>query len=200
MGDGGANIFELTTLISWSDDLVQLLKDGEDVSVLEETSEHSHSLQSQCGADLNDIQRSIEDCEKKVAECKHKTMEAKSEASTEAKIDSLQKEIEDKLQRENILREELRVFSDEINGLKCERNSIEDRRKCLKQLERNDSTDEMKLSLLASVTNVIPCLDDQSKTSGYIVHGDKLLDIFCFDPTEMSELELCNSIWKTINS
>ncbi|VFQ82439.1 unnamed protein product [Cuscuta campestris] len=108
MGDGGVNTFELTTLISWSDDLVRLLKDGEDVGVLEQLSDDSHSLQSQCDTDFEEIQRSIEDCEKKVVECKHKTVEANSEASTDAAIDSLQKELEDKLQRENMLREELR--------------------------------------------------------------------------------------------
>lgn len=200
MGDGGVNNFELTTLISWSDDLVRLLNDGEDVGVLEQLSDDSHSLQSQCDTDFEEIQRSIEDCEKKVVECKHKTVEANSEASTDAAIDSLQKELEDKLQRENMLREELRVIAGEINGLIREGDSIEDRRKCLKQLERNDSKEEMKLSLFASVTNVIPCLDDQSKTSGYIVQGDKFFDRFCIDPKEMSELEPCNYIWKMINS
>ncbi|VFQ97867.1 unnamed protein product [Cuscuta campestris] len=108
MGDGGVNNFELTTLISWSDDLVRLLNDGEDVGVLEQLSDHSHSLQSQCGADFEEIQRSIEDCEKKVGECKHKTVEANSEASSDAAIGSLQKELEEKLQKENMLREELR--------------------------------------------------------------------------------------------
>ncbi|CAH9064230.1 unnamed protein product [Cuscuta epithymum] len=199
MGDG-LNIFEVNKLILWSNDLIQVFKNGEDVNTLEQLSERSHFLQSQCNADFNDAQRSIEDYEKKLVACKQKTVEALCEASSDVEVEPLQKELEEELQRKIMLIEELRVLSEEINDLECQRESIEERRKCLKQLERDFSRAEMKLSLLASVTNIVPSLDDQSKISGYIVKRDKLLDNFDFDPKKMSEFEICNHIWKMINS
>nr|GMC72044.1 kinetochore protein SPC24 homolog [Ipomoea batatas]GMD77852.1 kinetochore protein SPC24 homolog [Ipomoea batatas] len=199
MGDGLKN-FDVEKLMLWSNDLVEVLKDGEDVNSLKQLLEQSNSLQSQCNTDFNDTQGSIEDYEKKVDMCKRKTLEAKSEALTDAEIESLQKDLEEELQRESLLREELRVIAEEMNDLEHQRFSIEEQGKSLKQLERDDSRAEMKLSLFASVTNIIPSLDDQSKISGYIVQRDKnAVEDFDFDPKDMSEFETCNRIWKMIN-
>nr|GMC68634.1 kinetochore protein SPC24 homolog [Ipomoea batatas] len=64
-----------------------------------------------------------------------------------------------------------------MNDLEHQRFSIEEQGKSLKQLERDDSRAEMKLSLFASVTNIIPSLDDQSKISGCILI-EKLMFIY----------------------
>nr|GMC53602.1 kinetochore protein SPC24 homolog [Ipomoea batatas] len=83
-----------------------------------------------------------------------------------------------------------------MNDLERRRFSIGEQRKSLKQLERDDSRAERKLSLFASVTNIIPSLDDQSKISGSaslqldspslntdIVQRDKnVVEDFDFDP------------------
>nr|GMC51608.1 kinetochore protein SPC24 homolog [Ipomoea batatas] len=199
MGDGLKN-FDVEKLMLWSNDLVEVLKDGEDVDSLKQLLEQSNSLQSRCNTDSNDTQRSIEDYEKKVDMCKRKILEAKLEASTVAEIESLQKDLEEEFQRESLLRVELRVIAEEMNDLERRRFSIGEQWKSLKQLERDDSRAERKLSLFASVTNIIPSLDDQSKISGYIVQRDKnVVEDFDFDPKGMSEFETCNCIWNMIN-
>ncbi|KAG6754279.1 hypothetical protein POTOM_042302 [Populus tomentosa] len=72
------------------------------------------------------------------------------------------------------------------------------------------------LSMYASVTNIIPDLDDHSKISGrilyitidshgfpfvlYTVHRDnKAAEKFEFDPTKISSFEICQSTWEMIN-
>ncbi|KAK3017018.1 hypothetical protein RJ639_006879 [Escallonia herrerae] len=58
----------------------------------------------------------------------------------------------------------------------------------------------MKLSMYASVSNVIPYLDDQSKISGHIVERDKkVVEKFEFDPIKTNVFDTCDSIWKMIN-
>lgn len=59
MGDGLKNL-DVEKLMLWSNDLVEVLKDGEDVNSLKQLLEQSNSLQSQCNTDFNDTQRSIE--------------------------------------------------------------------------------------------------------------------------------------------
>lgn len=48
------------------------------------------------------------DYQGKINACKQRTTEAQSEAAAEAEIDKLQKELEQEIQREQLLREELR--------------------------------------------------------------------------------------------
>ncbi|GFP94177.1 hypothetical protein PHJA_001562200 [Phtheirospermum japonicum] len=58
----------------------------------------------------------------------------------------------------------------------------------------------MKLSMYASVTNIIPNLDDLSKISGHIVTRDKkVVKKFEFDPSKVTGFETCNDVWKMIN-
>ncbi|PHT84102.1 hypothetical protein T459_12545 [Capsicum annuum] len=64
----------------------------------------------------------------------------------------------------------IQVITDEINGLDHQRASIEEQRKLLKKLEQDQLRAEMKLSLYASVTSIIPDSDDQSKISGQANH------------------------------
>ncbi|PHU20216.1 hypothetical protein BC332_11367 [Capsicum chinense] len=94
----------------------------------------------------------------------------------------------------------IQVITDEINGLDHQRASIEEQRKLLKKLEQDQLRAEMKLSLYASVTSIIPDSDDQSKISGHIVERDKkVVENFEFDPSKLTAFDICNNIWKMIN-
>ncbi|KAJ6977883.1 hypothetical protein NC653_029698 [Populus alba x Populus x berolinensis] len=56
------------------------------------------------------------------------------------------------------------------------------------------------LSMYASVTNIIPDLDDHSKISGHTVYRDnKAAEKFEFVPTKISSFEICKSTWEMIN-
>ncbi|KAM3238007.1 kinetochore protein SPC24 [Capsicum chacoense] len=196
----GSNKVDVDKLMSFSKDLVQFLKQDKDVSFLKQCIDQSNSLQSHCNTQYQALNTSIQEYEGKINACKQRTTEAESEAAADAEIDKLQKEFEQEIKREKLLREELRVITDEINGLDHQRASIEEQRKLLKKLEQDQLRAEMKLSLYASVTSIIPDSDDQSKISGHIVERDKkVVENFEFDPSKLTAFDICNNIWKMIN-
>ncbi|XP_052209273.1 kinetochore protein SPC24 homolog, partial [Diospyros lotus] len=58
----------------------------------------------------------------------------------------------------------------------------------------------MNLSMYASVTKIIPNLDDHSKISGHTVERDKkVVEKFEFNPEDATAFDTCNSIWKMIS-
>ncbi|KAL3502536.1 hypothetical protein ACH5RR_036985 [Cinchona calisaya] len=98
------------------------------------------------------------------------------------------------------LQRPIQAIADQIYYLEQQSEPIEERRKSLKKLEQEDLRTEMKLSMYASVTSIIPNLDDQSKISGYIVENEKkAVGKFELDPEKQTTFEICNSIWKMIN-
>ncbi|CAK9150427.1 unnamed protein product [Ilex paraguariensis] len=197
---GDASKIDVHKVISYSNDLVEFLNNQKDVNCLKHCLEQSKALQFQCHAHFNDVQSSIQDCEKKIDMCKQKTDETKSEIAEDAEIELLQKELEEEFQREHLLTEELRVINNEIGELECQRVSVEERRQIWNKLEQDGLRAQMKLSMYASVTNIIPNLDDQSEISGYIVEKDRnVVEKFEFDPVKMTAYDTCNSIWKMIN-
>lgn len=199
MVDGSSNV-DVEKLISFSNDLVQFLKDDKDVSFLKQCLEQSNALQSQCHSEYHALQTSIQDYQGKINACKQRTTEVQSEAAADAENDKLQKELEQEIQREQLLREELRVITNEISDLDRQRASIEEQRQLLNKLEQDQLRAEMKLSLYASVTCIIPNLDDQSKISGHIVERDKkVVENFEFDPSKVTSFDTCNSIWRMIH-
>lgn len=199
MGENSGK-FEVEKLITYSDELIECLKNERDSSNLKQCLEQSKILQSQCDADFNNVQSSLQDYQKKIDMCKQRTDAAKSEVADDTKLDLLQKELEEELQRESLLREELRVIASDINDLECQRLSVEERRQSLKKLEKHDMRSQMKLSMYASITNIIPNLDEQSKISGHIVERDKkVVQNFEFDPLKMNPFDTCNHIWKMID-
>ncbi|KAJ7961132.1 plectin-like [Quillaja saponaria] len=200
MGDFSRNI-DVEKLISYSNDLVNVLKDKRDIYNLTQCLEHSKSLGSSCDADLNDVRSLFEDYEKQINVSKQKTEEAKSEVAADADLDRLQKELEEELKKEHLLSEELRVNTNEINDLERQIVSVQEQKKTQNTLEQDELRAQRMLSTYASVTTIIPDLDDQSKISGYIVDRDKrVVEKFEFNPTEMTALDTCNGIWKMINS
>ncbi|MCD7456632.1 hypothetical protein HAX54_032413 [Datura stramonium] len=92
------------------------------------------------------------------------------------------------------------IITDEINDLDHQRASIEEQIILLKKLEKDKLRSEMKLSLYASVTSIIPGLDDQSTISGHIVDTDKkVVENLELDPSNQTAFDTCNIVWKMIN-
>ncbi|PSS34712.1 Clathrin heavy chain linker domain-containing protein [Actinidia chinensis var. chinensis] len=198
MGDSSTkNVVE--EVIAYSDDIIEYLEVEKDANILTQHLEYSKVLQSQCLADSNDVRSLLQDYQRKIDMSKKKTDEAKFEVASDAEINLLQKELEEELQRERLLRKELRFITNKISDLEHQRVSVEERRQILKNLEQDELKAQMKLSMYASVTNVIPNLDDHAKVSGHIVQIDKRLDeMFEFDPTRTTAFDTCNSIWKMV--
>lgn len=113
---------------------------------------------------------------------------------------TIYKELEEALDKERMLKEELRVITNEINDLDQQIIWIEERKQVLKKVNQQEFKEQRKLSMLASVTNIIPDLNDELEISGHIVDRDKkVLEKFAFDPTKMTSYDICDNIWKMIN-
>jgi chromosome segregation ATPase len=199
MGDPA--IFDMNKLTSYSDDLIQFLKTDNDHILLKQFLQHLQALHSQCNSDYNHLRSLIEEYQMKIDTCKQKITTANSETAADEETEMLLKELDEEFQKEHLLREELRVTTDEINGLDHQRTPLEERRQAIKKLEKEDLRTERKLSMYASVTCIIPNLeDDQSKISGQIVEKDKKeVEYFELDTETQSSFQTCNSIWKRIN-
>ncbi|KAJ7950027.1 plectin-like [Quillaja saponaria] len=199
MGVSSRNI-DVEKLISYSHDLIEVFKDKRDINSLTHCLENSKSLGSSCDSDLNESRSLLEGYQIKIDVCKQKMEEAKSEVAADAELDHLRKELEDELEKDRMLREELRVITNEINDLERQWVSVQERKKTLKKLEEDKLKAQRMLSLYASVTTTIPDLDDHSKISGYIVDRDKrVVEKFEFNPTKMTALDACNGIWKMMD-
>ncbi|KAG6603567.1 Kinetochore protein SPC24-like protein, partial [Cucurbita argyrosperma subsp. sororia] len=93
------------------------------------------------------------------------------------------------------------IITSEINDLDRQRISVQERKQAMKKLEQQELRTQRKLSMYASVTDIIPNMDDQSKISGHIVDRNKrVVQEFEFDPTNISSFDICNGIWNMINS
>ncbi|XP_022746500.1 radixin-like [Durio zibethinus] len=187
--------------ISYSDDLVEVLKDKGDINNLTQCFQHLNDLQSHCDSDSKEVQRLLQEYEEKMEAWRKKTEQAQSEVADGAEMEYLQKELKEELEKERGLKEELRAISNEINELERQRGSIEERKQMLRKFEQDMLKEERKHSMYASITNIIPDLEDQSRISGHIVDTNKkVVEQFEFDPAKMTTFDACDSIWKLINS
>jgi predicted nucleic acid-binding Zn-ribbon protein len=120
------------------------------------------------------------DCKTKLYACKKKTEEAYSDIAAEDEIERLQKELDEEMEREFKLKDELRLVADELKDLNAQLSSIDEHKQSTKRKVRDDLRAEKKLSMYASVTNVIPDIDDPSKISGCILffHHHSILSTF----------------------
>ncbi|CAH1454163.1 unnamed protein product [Lactuca virosa] len=141
---------DVEKLISYSDDLVQFLKNERDINDLKHSVEKSDTLRYRCRSDYAAVQSTLEDYQKKIDLCKQKTEAAKAEV--------------------------------------------------LKKLKQDELKAQMKLSMFACVTSILPDLNDQSKMiSGHIVDKEKkVVEKFEFNPEEKSDFDTCNTIWEMI--
>lgn len=192
---------DIEEFISFADDLVELLKDPIDVQNLNQCLEHFKALQSSCDDDFSSVQSLIQDYEKKIQACRQKTEEAKANTVADDEMEILEKELEEEVGKGHLLMEEIRLVTNEINELERQRISVQERKQAMKKLEQQGIWAQRKLSMYASVTDIIPNMDDQSKISGHIVDRNKrVVQEFEFDPTKMSSFDICNGIWNMINS
>ncbi|KAI3413095.1 uncharacterized protein J3R85_016533 [Psidium guajava] len=107
MGDFSRNI-DLEKLVSYSDDLAQVLRDDKDIANLTHCLRHSDALRSSCDADLADLQSSLLEYQEKIDACKKKTEAARSEAAADVDIEQLEKELQEEIEKERLLMEDLR--------------------------------------------------------------------------------------------
>ncbi|KAL2330690.1 hypothetical protein Fmac_018271 [Flemingia macrophylla] len=196
---------EVEKLISYSDDLVKVLQDPRDLDNLYLCLQQTLSLSSTCHSDLNDVRSLLQDYQKRMDACKQKIEEARSETAADSALDLLQRELEEELEKERSLKEEFRSMRDEFNDLEQQWISVQEQKKTLHQIEKNKLRTQMVLSMYASVTNIVPNLDEQSKISGCIllmniVEKDKdAVEKFEYDTSKMSALDICNELWKIIS-
>ncbi|KAL0719786.1 hypothetical protein Bca4012_069110 [Brassica carinata] len=193
--------FDIKDLMSYGDDLISLLNAKNAFNVVSQSFEDLNALRLVCDEDFNQIQRSIQDCKKKLVACKKKTEEAYSDVSVgDDDVERLQKELDEEMELECKLKDELRVVADELKDLNAQWTSVDEQRQSIKRKERDDLRAEKKLSMYASVTKVIPDVEDPSKISGYMVDREKkVIEKFQFETNKMTAYETCNSIWRIIN-
>ncbi|KAK7395073.1 hypothetical protein VNO78_15615 [Psophocarpus tetragonolobus] len=92
------------------------------------------------------------------------------------------------------------AIGDEFNDLERQLISVREQKKTLQKIEKNKQRTQMVLSMYASVTNIVPNLDEQSKISGYIMEKDKdAVEKFEYDTLKMTNFDICNGIWKIIS-
>ncbi|KAL8152349.1 hypothetical protein V2J09_010109 [Rumex salicifolius] len=136
--------FEIGNILSYCDDLVEVLRSNRDVNNLTRCLDHSSAVQSSFAADFEEFQSLIHlaDCQKKIDDCQQKTDEARSSVVPDEEIDSLRNVPDEEICREDSHRGELRyVFTcastieDKIDELDEQRLLIETRRQLLKILE-----------------------------------------------------------------
>ncbi|XP_058002984.1 kinetochore protein SPC24 homolog [Hevea brasiliensis] len=168
MGDFSGKI-DVEKVISYGNDLVALLKEKRDINILTQWLDKSKSLRSSCDVEFNEARTLLEDYQRKIDECKQKTEKAKLEVPAESELDCLQKELEAEQEKERLLMEELRVINNDINDLELLRISVEEQKQAQKKLEQEELRAQRKLSMYASVTNIIPGLDDHYKILGRIL-------------------------------
>ncbi|WJX76742.1 hypothetical protein P8452_60125 [Trifolium repens] len=202
MADSSRN-FDVNQLISISNDLVNVLQDpnDRDLNILSQCLQHTFSISSTCDSDLNEVSSLFQDYQNKIDSHKQKIEDARSETAADAELELLQRELDEELEKERLLKEEFRAISNEFNDLEHQQISVREQKKKLLKIEQDKQRTRMLLSMYASVTNIVPNLDDQSKISGYIVEKEKdSVEKFEFDTSEMAILDVCNDMWKTISN
>ncbi|KAL8223049.1 hypothetical protein R6Q57_020448 [Mikania cordata] len=191
-----ARKIDVQKLISYSDDLVQFLKTEKDINCLNHCIERSDGIRSRCRSDHAALQTSVQGYHKNIEMCKEKSQVAEAEVASDVEIHMLQKELDDEIQREALLVKDLRAIASQIKNLDEQRSFIEERGQFLKKLEQDEMKTVMKLSMYASITNIIPDLNEHSKISGHIVDKEKqVVEKFEFNSQEMSDFDTCNAIW-----
>ncbi|KAL2509839.1 hypothetical protein Fot_33486 [Forsythia ovata] len=107
MGGISRNI-DTGELITYSNNLVQILRGDKDINYLKQYLQQFKIFQSQCDQDFDHVQKSIRDYQKKIDTCKQKATTAEFEGASDSELDLLQNELKEEEERERMLREELR--------------------------------------------------------------------------------------------
>ncbi|KAL9665873.1 hypothetical protein QQ045_000194 [Rhodiola kirilowii] len=196
----GSYTIDVDMLVSFSDDLLDNLKNMNDLNSRDLCLKQSASLQYSCDSSYHENLSSIQDYQRKIDACKLQSEKAKSEVVDDSEISSLERDLADEEKREGALNQELRVIVDELSDLEQQRISIEERKKKLQEAVQDEKRAVAMLSFYASVTNIIPDLDNKSKISGHIVNRDrKAVRKFEMDAENQTAFDTCNMLWKTID-
>ncbi|KAJ6823661.1 uncharacterized protein M6B38_127345 [Iris pallida] len=107
MGEVGARA-DVEKFLSLGDDLIGILRNNKDVDVLTQAVEGARTLHSAHRADVNEVETALEEYQKMINTCKEKIDKARSDTVADSEIENLQNELEEKLQKQSLLREELR--------------------------------------------------------------------------------------------
>ncbi|KAJ8500382.1 hypothetical protein OPV22_010934 [Ensete ventricosum] len=167
---------DIENLLSLGDDLLGVLKNKKDVDGLMQTLEGAKLLHFSCSSDSNNTGKWTEDCWNKIQACEEKIDRSKDKTSYDSELDHLQHEVDEKLQEEHM---------DELIDLEHQRVSIEDRRVLIKKTEKDLIRARNLLSMCASVTNIIPDFEDQTRISGVVIdRNKKKVEKFEFERTE----------------
>lgn len=203
MASDSSRNFDVDQLISIGNDLTKVLQDpanDRDLNILSQCLHHTLSVSSSSHSDLNEVLSSFQDYQKKIDSHQQKIEHARSETAADADLELLQRELDEELEKERLLNEEFRVISNEFDDLEQQQISVREQKKKLLKIEQEKQRTRMLLSMYASVTNIVPNLDDQSKISGYIVEKEKnAAEKFEYDTSQLTILDVCNDIWKTIS-
>ncbi|RZC78104.1 hypothetical protein C5167_002285 [Papaver somniferum] len=151
MGETATKI-GVSSLMSYCDDLVKVLQNKKDINNLMQCSDSVKLLRSSCDGDFSEIQNSLEVYQKKIDECQQRITDAKSEIVSDA--------------------------DDKINDLEQQRVSIVEREMNLKKADKDEFREQRKLSMYASVTNIIPNMDTGTKISGRILFREMSYRIY----------------------
>lgn len=195
--DAGSRV-DVANLLSLGEDLVGVLLGSKDGEAIARACDGARMLRSACRSESGDLELQVKEYQGKINSCKENLDKAKAETVTDEELNTLQNEMEEKLQGEQQLRQDLRAVSDELDNLDRQRTSIEERKDAVKKKEKDMLKAQSMLSMCVSVTNIMPNFDDQEKISGYIVDKNmKKLDKFEFEKT-LSPVEICDKLWKMI--
>lgn len=191
---------DIQKLLSFGDDLIEVLRNKKDVETLTQTVEGGKMLHAASQGDAQDIQASLEEYQKRISTCKERIDKTRSETVADSELEHLQKELEEKLERESLLCQELRAIHEELDGLERQRISIEERKETVKKREKDLLRAQNILSMCASVTKIIPNLDDQTAISGFVVdRSRKRAEKFELE-SSLPRYEASNRLWKMASS
>lgn len=198
MGDFGG--IDIGKCIVYSHDLIEVLKSRKDVKHLMQCLEESRMFQSFCGADFCEVKNLLDDYQKKIDANKQMIDEANRVVLSDEVLDTFVNQLEEEIQKKHSYIEELSAVDEQLSDLERQRVILENRRQTLHKCEKDEARAQRNLAMYASVTTIIPNLDDKTKIAGHIVKKDeKMVDQFEFDPTEASASDICNNLWRMID-
>jgi len=183
-------------VLSLTDDLIRVIDSAKDGTALTETQEEVSRFQSAVDEDWSQVQILLKEIQENVLACERKVKAAEEEGVDDEKLEAVRRELKEELQNEQILNRELRKIEDEMNRLEVQRVNIENHKKVLKDAITEDIRARSTISLYASITKIIPDLNEKERVKGYIVDRDRSkMERFEFDQTTMSNAEICNRLW-----
>lgn len=198
MAETAEKRLEVDELLSFADELILLVDGSKYGEAVAQVGAGARMLRSVCGSELSNVELQQKEYQEKIRSCKEKIDKVKAETIADDELKAQRSKMEEKLQEEKQLRQDLRAIHDELDKLDRQRVSIEERKIAIKKMEKDMWKAQKTLSMLTSVTKIVPKLEDQDKISGYICDKyKKKIEAFEFEKTT-SPVEICNELWKKI--